>query len=59
VSLAISSAKSPDRLVMFRRNMRARLCHSPVCDAQTFARHMERLYIQMMTGEIPRKVSNC
>ena len=44
ISLAISLANSPDRLCDLRRNMRSRLRDSPVCDTQTFARNMERLY---------------
>jgi predicted O-linked N-acetylglucosamine transferase (SPINDLY family) len=56
VSLAVTSANNRDRLVMLRRNMRSRLSNSPVCDAQSFARNMERLYSQMVSGEIPAKV---
>jgi len=47
ISLAISLANSPDRLLDLRRNMRPRLCDSPVCDTRNFARNMERLYSQM------------
>jgi protein O-GlcNAc transferase len=50
VSLAISLANSPDRLLDLRRNMRSRLLDSPVCDTQSFARNMERLYTQMFIG---------
>ena len=53
VSLAIKLANSPDRLVELRRNMRSRLRDSPVCDTPGFARNMERLYIQMVTGPRP------
>jgi predicted O-linked N-acetylglucosamine transferase (SPINDLY family) len=48
ISLAIGLANSPDRLLDLRRNMRSRLRDSPVCDTQSFARNMERLYTQMM-----------
>ncbi len=50
ISLAISLANSPDRLLDLRRNMRSRLCDSPVCDTQSFARNMERLYSRMVIG---------
>jgi protein O-GlcNAc transferase len=50
MSLAISLAKSPERLLDLRRNMRSRLRDSPVCDTQNFARNMERLYTQMFIG---------
>jgi predicted O-linked N-acetylglucosamine transferase (SPINDLY family) len=48
ISLAISLADSPDRLLELRRNMRSRLRSSPVCDTLSFARNMERLYTQML-----------
>jgi predicted O-linked N-acetylglucosamine transferase (SPINDLY family) len=47
ISLAIRLANSPDRLLDLRRNMRSRLRGSAVCDTETFARNMERLYTQM------------
>ena len=50
ITLAISLANSPDRLVDLRRNMRSRLGDSPVCDTQSFARNMERLYTEMFFG---------
>lgn len=50
ISLAIGLANSPDRLLDLRRNMRSRLDDSPVCDTQSFARNMERLYTQMLIG---------
>jgi predicted O-linked N-acetylglucosamine transferase (SPINDLY family) len=50
ISLAISLANSPDGLLDLRRNMRSRLRDSPVCDTQSFARNMERLYTQMFIG---------
>jgi predicted O-linked N-acetylglucosamine transferase (SPINDLY family) len=48
ISLAISLADSPERLLDLRRNMRSQLRDSPVCDTQRFARNMERLYTQMV-----------
>ena len=48
IALAISLANSPDRLAELRRNMRARLRGSPVCDTRSFARNMENLYAQML-----------
>ncbi len=51
ISLAIRLANSPDDLLDLRRNMRSRLRDSPVCDTQTFARNMERLYRRMSTEE--------
>jgi predicted O-linked N-acetylglucosamine transferase (SPINDLY family) len=48
ISLTVRLANSPDRLLDFRRNMRSRLVNSPVCDTQSFARNIERLYTQMM-----------
>jgi protein O-GlcNAc transferase len=53
ISLAISLANSPDGLRDLRRNMRSRLRDSPVCDTQSFARNMERLYTQMFIGRPP------
>jgi predicted O-linked N-acetylglucosamine transferase (SPINDLY family) len=50
ISLAISLANSQDRLLDLRRNMRSRLCESPVCDTRSFARNMERLYSRMFIG---------
>jgi protein O-GlcNAc transferase len=50
ISLAIGLANSPGRLLNLRQNMRSRLHHSPVCDTQSFARNMERLYEQMFIG---------
>ena len=47
ISLAIRLANSPDDLLDLRRTMRSRLRESPVCDTQSFARNMERLYSQM------------
>lgn len=50
VSLAVTMANSPatpETLAELRRNMRAQLRDSPVCDAQAFARNMERLYREM------------
>jgi predicted O-linked N-acetylglucosamine transferase (SPINDLY family) len=47
---AIRLAKSPNRLLDLRRKMRSRLRDSLVCDAQSFARNMERLYTQMSAG---------
>ena len=52
-SLAISLANSPGGLLELRRNMRSRLRDSPVCDTQSFARNMERLYTQMLMGHPP------
>ena len=52
-SLAIRLANSPDRLLDLRRNMRSRLRESPVCDTQSFAKNMERLYNEMFIGPRP------
>jgi predicted O-linked N-acetylglucosamine transferase (SPINDLY family) len=46
-SQAIALANSPDRLLELRRNMRARLGDSPVCDTERFARNMEGIYASM------------
>jgi protein O-GlcNAc transferase len=48
ISLAIKLANSPEYLGDLRRNMRSRLRDSSVCDTQSFARNMERLYTQML-----------
>lgn len=53
ISLAIRLANSPDDLLVLRRNLRSRLRDSPVCDTQSFARNMERLYGQMCIGLPP------
>jgi predicted O-linked N-acetylglucosamine transferase (SPINDLY family) len=53
ISLAIGLANSPDGLLVLRRNLRSRLRDSPVCDTQSFARNMERLYTQMFMGHPP------
>jgi predicted O-linked N-acetylglucosamine transferase (SPINDLY family) len=55
ISLAIRLANSPDGLWDLRRNMRSRLRDSPVCDTQSFARNMERLYTQMCIGPPPAR----
>jgi predicted O-linked N-acetylglucosamine transferase (SPINDLY family) len=47
MALSVSLAKSPDRLLDLRRNMRSRLRASPVCDTLTFARNMEELYTRI------------
>lgn len=50
VSLATrwaNSADSPEELGKLRREMRSRLRAALVCDAQGFARNMERLYLQI------------
>jgi predicted O-linked N-acetylglucosamine transferase (SPINDLY family) len=56
--LAIGLANSPHRLRDLRRNMRSRLRDSPVCDTQSFARNMERLYTQMLIGPPPVPIPN-
>ncbi len=45
--LALSLAESPDHLAVLRRDMRARLRNSPVCDVERFARNMEDIYKQL------------
>ena len=50
ITLAVSLANSPDRLCDLRRNMRSRLRTSPVCDTETFAHNMERLYMQTLSN---------
>jgi protein O-GlcNAc transferase len=52
ISLAIRLASSRDDLLELRRNMRSRLRDSPVCDTQSFARNMERLYTQMFSSAV-------
>jgi len=47
IALSVSLAKSPDRLLDLRRNMRSRLRDSPVCDTLSFARNMEALYTRI------------
>src|SRR5580700_4205448 len=47
IALSVSLAKSPDRLLDLRRNMRSRLRDSPVCDTLSFARNMEQLYTRI------------
>ncbi len=47
VSLAVELAKAPRNLTELRSQMRERLSKSSVCDTQTFARNMERLYLKM------------
>lgn len=44
VRQAIELAKNPSVLLDLRRDMRARLRASPVCDVETFARDMEAIY---------------
>jgi tetratricopeptide (TPR) repeat protein len=46
-NLAVALANAPDRLLDLRRNMRARLTQSAVCDGVKFARNMEALYRQI------------
>ena len=50
VSMAVGMANSPGapaRLAELRRNMRAQLGASPVCDMRTITEATERLYLQM------------
>jgi protein O-GlcNAc transferase len=54
VSHAIELANSTNTkatLAGLRRNMRARLLDSAVCDTQSFARNMERIYKRMLEPE--------
>jgi predicted O-linked N-acetylglucosamine transferase (SPINDLY family) len=51
ISSAVRLANSPEALLELRRGMRPRLQASPVCDTHTFARHMERLYLEMIAGQ--------
>jgi protein O-GlcNAc transferase len=44
IAQTISLANSPHELRELRRGMRSNLRTSPVCDTETFARNMERLY---------------
>jgi predicted O-linked N-acetylglucosamine transferase (SPINDLY family) len=53
ISLAISLANSTDRIVDLRRNMRSRLRESPVCNTESFARNMERLYMLALSEPRP------
>ena len=47
IALAVRLANSPGSLADLRRNMRSRLSASAVCDTQSFARNMERLYTEI------------
>jgi protein O-GlcNAc transferase len=44
LAIAVRGANAPERLAELRRDMRARLRDSAVCDTETFARNMERIY---------------
>jgi protein O-GlcNAc transferase len=48
IALAVRLANSPDWLSELSRDMRARVRGSSVCDTQSFARNMERIYKQMV-----------
>jgi protein O-GlcNAc transferase len=48
VETSVRLAQTPERLLDFRRNMRARLAASPVCDTATFARNMEKIFIDLV-----------
>ncbi len=55
ISMAVKLARTPEtpeRLAQLRAGMRDRLRASPVCDTQTFARNMERLYLQMWRANV-------
>jgi len=55
VSMAVglaNSAGTPARLAELRRNMRAQLSGSPVCDMQTITEAVEGLYTQMWRAAI-------
>lgn len=55
IDLAVGWANDPkaaERLQALRTNMRQSLQASPVCDAEAFARQMERAY-RWMLGEVP------
>jgi predicted O-linked N-acetylglucosamine transferase (SPINDLY family) len=56
ISVATEWAQNAERLLILRRTMRAQLAASSVCDAQGFARHMEKLYLAVMPypSESPR-----
>lgn len=48
IAIAVRAANTPERLAELRRNMRARLRDSAVCDTRTFARNMERIYSEIV-----------
>jgi predicted O-linked N-acetylglucosamine transferase (SPINDLY family) len=50
-----SAADTPDRLQAFRAGIRERLRASPVCDAATFARNMEALYLRLWEETLGRR----
>jgi len=50
--IALATNLNPELLRELRRNMRARLQESSVCDTRGFARHMEELYRLMTTEPI-------
>jgi predicted O-linked N-acetylglucosamine transferase (SPINDLY family) len=49
ISVATQWAENAERLLILRRTMRAQLAASSVCDAQGFARHMEKLYLSVIS----------
>jgi predicted O-linked N-acetylglucosamine transferase (SPINDLY family) len=60
VQIAASLAADSDRLVALRREQRARMAASPLCDGPRFARNLEEIYRTIWrtfaTGEAPRRI---
>jgi predicted O-linked N-acetylglucosamine transferase (SPINDLY family) len=54
VTIAVRLANSPGQwkdLGELRQSMRSRLLASPVCDTRSFARNMERIYMELAAGQ--------
>lgn len=60
VQIAASLAVDPKRLAALRREQRARMAASPLCDGRRFARNLEEIYRQVWrtftAGQAPRQI---